>query len=90
MTDSRTQHRERTHDTRAGDACPTCGRPFDAVDRVDVHHHDGNATNGTPENLRKRCQRCHLQGEHDRHPEQSATPTPGHTGPSSPRSAGPR
>ncbi|WP_137288847.1 HNH endonuclease [Natronorubrum halophilum] len=66
MTDSRDRHRERVHDERAGQRCPGCGRSLDTADRVDVHHHDQNSSNGHPANLRKRCKRCHLEGEHDR------------------------
>lgn len=90
MTDPRDRHRDRTHEDRAGESCPRCGRPYDAVDRVDVHHFDGNARNGTPANLRKRCMRCHLEGEHDRTTDQDRSPAPGSTAPPSPRSSGPR
>lgn len=62
----RDRHRDRAHDNRAGDQCPSCGRSFDTADRVDVHHRDQNPTNGHPENLRKRCKTCHLGSEHDR------------------------
>jgi len=34
--------------------------------RVDVHHRDQDERNGHPSNLRKRCEKCHLEGEHDR------------------------
>ncbi|UHQ96480.1 hypothetical protein [Natrinema halophilum] len=66
MTDSRDRHRERVHLERAGRRCPTCGRTFDTADRVDVHHRDQDERNGHPANLRKRCKKCHLEGEHDR------------------------
>lgn len=90
MPDSRERHRTRTHQERAGESCPQCGRSFDTVDRVDVHHADGNPSNGSPDNLRKRCKRCHLEGEHGRAPEQEQSPAPGYTGPPAPRASGPR
>jgi len=90
MTDPehRDRHRERVHDDRAGDRCPSCGRLLDTADRVDVHHRDGDPTNGQPSNLRKRCKKCHLGGEHDRdtEPKQPAGPR---SGPRRPRT-GPR
>jgi hypothetical protein len=64
--DRRDRHRNRTHRQRSGNRCPNCGRPYGDTDRVDVHHRDGNAANGSPDNLRKRCKRCHLGDEHDR------------------------
>lgn len=63
---SRDRHRKRAHRERGGKRCPTCGRPYDDADRVDVHHRDGNPQNGAPNNLRKRCRKCHLGDEHDR------------------------
>lgn len=62
----RDRHRERLHDDRAGQQCPTCGRRLDTANRVDTHHRDRDPTNGHPDNLRKRCKTCHLAGEHDR------------------------
>lgn len=77
----RDRHRERAHADSPGRQCPGCGRDFSTADRVDVHHRDGDPTNGTPDNLRVRCRRCHLGDEHDRDVEPA--------GPSRPRS-GPR
>ena len=84
--DPRDRHRERTHDERAGDRCPSCGRAFATAERADVHHRDGDPTNGAPENLRKRCKRCHLGDEHDRDVKAGRGP-PGvrRTGPTTPR-----
>lgn len=91
---ARDRHRDRAHDDRAGNVCPTCGRSFDDVERVDVHHDDGNPRNGSPENLRKRCRRCHLKEEHGRDPElwhrHDAVPSTGFNRPPSPRSTDPR
>lgn len=74
MHDPRENHRERTWTERAGQRCPGCGRPFDDADRADVHHRDGNQHNGAPDNLRKRCSRCHLRDEHDREVDTPASP----------------
>lgn len=92
MTDPRDRHRARTWEQRGGDRCPRCGRPYESADRADVHHRDGNEHNGDPDNLRKRCRRCHLGAEHDRpddvdSPQQPAGP--GRTRPTRPRT-GPR
>lgn len=87
--DPRERHRERTHQERAGDRCPRCGRSYADADRVDVHHRDGNPRNGSPENLRKRCRVCHLAGEHDRNVTRSKEPNPPRTAPRGVR-AGPR
>ncbi len=90
MTDdharARDRHRRRTHDQRAGDRCPTCGRPFDQAG-VDVHHRDENPGNGHPENLRKRCPDCHLGGEHDRDVDRTGPSGPRRSRPSRPRTA---
>lgn len=52
--------------SRGGWHCPGCSRSYQAVDRVDVHHRDGNPRNNDPENLVALCRRCHLEGKHDR------------------------
>lgn len=87
--DPRDRHRTRTHRERAGDQCPRCGRAYDQADGVDVHHHDENPRNGAPDNLRKRCPTCHLEGEHDRDTTHSTEPRRPRSGPSGVRS-GPR
>jgi hypothetical protein len=72
---SRDADRQRTWSQRSGQRCPGCGRSYDEVDRADVHHNDGNDKNGHPANLRKRCKRCHLGGEHDRDTDSPKTPS---------------
>lgn len=39
--------------------CPDCGRGRGRVNRFEVHHKDGDATNNNPENLIAVCRRCH-------------------------------
>lgn len=87
---SRDRDRKRTWQERAGGRCPRCGRSYDDVERADVHHNDGNASNGSPDNLRKRCKNCHLGGEHDRELDSPRSP-PGlrRRGPSGPSRSGP-
>ncbi len=82
----RDRHRDRVHDDRAGDHCPSCGRRLDIADRVDVHHNDEDPSNGHPSNLRKRCKNCHLGDEHDRdiEPNQPSRPR---SGPRRPRTS---
>lgn len=63
--------------------CPGCGRDRDAVDRVDVHHRDGNPRNNDPDNLVALCRRCHLSGAHDRQVDED------HLGPPEPQAVGP-
>lgn len=72
--------------------CPSCGRSRSEVERVDVHHRDGNPRNNDPENLVALCKRCHLEGRHNRDvdSEALAPPSPGYTGPPKPRNLGPR
>lgn len=94
MTDSdpRARHRDRVWSERAGRRCPRCGRYFDTAGRADVHHNDENASNGHPANLRKRCPKCHLGGEHDRPDDVDAPKTPAglsRRGPRGPRRTGP-
>jgi|GEM_PF-2317328 len=84
--DYRDRHRERTHEDSSANYCPGCGRPLDTADRVDVHHRDGDPTNGSPDNLRVRCLRCHLKGEHDRNVE-PGSPSGPRSGPRRPRTA---
>lgn len=85
--DYRDRHRDRVWDERAGERCPCCGRPTDSTERVDVHHRDGDPTNGHPDNLRKRCKRCHLGGEHDRDIDTTPGPSGPRSGPSRPRTS---
>lgn len=89
MTDNpRERHRQRVQDQRAGDYCPRCGRSFDQTDGDHVHHRDGNKRNGSPENLRKRCPRCHFAGEHDRPDDVESPgqpPSPNRLSPGRPR-----
>jgi len=75
-SDSRGRHRDRVHDERGGQRCPNCGKPLEHAGRVDVHHRDQDETNGHPSNLRKRCKRCHLEGEHDRPDDVDSPKTP--------------
>jgi len=82
----RDRHRDRLHRDRAGQHCPSCGRPLNTADRVDDHHHDGDPSNGHPSNLRKRCRRCHLGDEHDRDLDDKQ-PTGPRSGPSRPRTS---
>lgn len=87
----RDRHRERTWEERAGNVCPGCGRSFDDVDRADVHHWNGNDRDGAPDNLRKRCKDCHLEGEHDRDVDSPKTPPgPRRTRPPRPSRSAPR
>jgi 5-methylcytosine-specific restriction endonuclease McrA len=44
-------------------ACPDCGREKGEVSEFQVHHKDGNATNGNMSNLVALCRKCH----HNRH-----------------------
>ena len=83
--DRRDQHRKRYWRDCDRDSwqCPGCGRTVDAVDRADVHHRDEDDGNGQPDNLRGRCKRCHLKGEHDRDIDDAS-------GPSRPRTKSPR
>lgn len=63
--DPRARHRERywnEHDEESY-TCPDCGRGKDEVSEFQVHHKDGNPTNGDGENLVALCKECH----HDRH-----------------------
>lgn len=63
--DPRAKHREKywkDHD-KLSYSCPDCGRGFDDVSEFQVHHKDGNPTNGDSENLIALCKECH----HDRH-----------------------
>lgn len=71
--------------------CPSCGRSYGQVDRVDVHHRDGNPFNNDPENLVALCRRCHLAGKHDRQVDEEhlGPPEPGYLGPPAPRDLGP-
>ncbi|GGM64379.1 5-methylcytosine-specific restriction endonuclease McrA [Halarchaeum rubridurum] len=71
--------------------CPRCGRSYGEVDRVDVHHRDGNPHNNSPENLVALCKRCHIGGEHNREVDDDhlTPPSPGYLGPPRPRNLGP-
>ena len=73
--------------------CPGCGRARGEVDRVDVHHRDGNANNNDPDNLVALCKRCHLSGQHDRDVDprhlNPPEPTKARLRPPSPRGLGP-
>ena len=63
--DPRQKHRERywnEHDKQSY-TCPDCGGGLEEVSEFQVHHKDGNPTNGDPENLVALCKECH----HDRH-----------------------
>lgn len=61
----RKPHRERYWSDRDKSeyTCPDCGDGLEEVSRFEVHHIDGNAQNGDPENLIGLCKECH----HDRH-----------------------
>jgi 5-methylcytosine-specific restriction endonuclease McrA len=50
--------------------CPCCGRGHDEVDQFEVHHIDGDPTNGDESNLKALCRRCHYQ-ENGREPPRS-------------------
>jgi len=52
--------------------CPDCGRGFEEVSEFQVHHIDGDCTNGDMENLVALCRDCH----HDRHGEFTRRYTP--------------
>lgn len=60
---ARGQHRSRYWSTHARPSyrCPDCGRreSHPHVDRLEVHHKDGNPFNGTPSNLVALCRHCH-------------------------------
>lgn len=92
-TDAREQARRQYWQNRSGAGwrCPSCGRSRGEVERVDVHHRDGNPNNNDPENLVALCKRCHLGGRHDRDVDADALapPAPVATGPPSPRSLRP-
>lgn len=60
-TDHRKAYWER-HDKTEYE-CPDCGRGIDDVRAFQVHHKDGDPTNGDPDNLIALCRDCH----HDRH-----------------------
>jgi len=87
---SRDRHRDRVWSDRAGKRCPSCGRSFDDAERADVHHNDEDPGNGHPSNLRKRCKRCHLGGEHGRDTDSPKEPRGvRRSGPSGPSRSGP-
>lgn len=92
--DARDQARQQYWRRRSkqGWRCPGCGRSRDEVERVDVHHRDGNPKNNDPDNLVALCKRCHLQGRHGRDIDQEALgpPEPRSLGPPTPRNLGPR
>lgn len=48
------------------DSCPCekCGSPFDAEERFELHHSDGNRTNNTPANLIWLCNSCHKKAHY--------------------------
>jgi 5-methylcytosine-specific restriction endonuclease McrA len=83
--DSRERARRQYWQSRStsGWRCPGCGRSRDEVDRVDVHHRDGNPNNNDPDNLIALCRRCHLGGRHDRDVDDE------HLGPPEPRGTSP-
>ena len=71
------------HRSKRGWRCPGCGRSRSQVDRVDVHHRDGNPNNNDPDNLVALCKRCHLEGRHQRDVDEEALtpPAPKYTSP---------
>ncbi|WP_435175626.1 HNH endonuclease [Halorussus sp. AFM4] len=83
--DSRERARRQYWQRRSakGWRCPGCNRSRSEVDRVDVHHRDGNPNNNDPDNLVALCRRCHLGGQHDRDVDEE------HLGPPEPRGTGP-
>lgn len=40
--------------------CPDCDRGVGEVDRLEVHHKDGDPTNGDRDDLIALCRTCHL------------------------------
>lgn len=65
------RHRKRfwRHHDRARYRCPDCGRRESHPDvcRFEVHHRDGDPSNGAPSNLVGLCRHCHYV-RHDRTP----------------------
>jgi len=59
------RHRHRTaywqQHARSSYRCPDCGRleSHPHVDRLEVHHKDGDPLNGAPSNLVALCRHCH-------------------------------
>ena len=69
---ARSKHRYRFWGERDREdyTCPRCGRGHDDVFQFEIHHIDGDPTNGNESNLVALCRRCHYQ-EHDREPPRS-------------------
>lgn len=86
--DKREEARRRYWQQRSkrGWRCPGCGRSRSEVERVDVHHRDGNPNNNDPDNLVALCKRCHLEGRHQRDVDEEALtpPQPIYTSPPQP------
>ena len=59
--------RENNRDTYT---CPDCSRGVDEVVRFEVHHIDGDVTNGNDDNLIGLCRACHYH-RHDAKPPES-------------------
>lgn len=61
----RMKHREKfwSGQDKGSYNCPDCDRGIEEVSEFQVHHKDGDQTNGDMENLVGLCRECH----HDRH-----------------------
>lgn len=59
----RETHREKFWDSHQKDEyeCPSCDKGIDEVRLFEVHHKDGDVTNGDDENLVALCRECHLE-----------------------------